>query len=817
MRINAPTQDSHSPTADAGNSFDKAVLDAKQQPAYQQAFYEEHRENIETIREKWDDWNGKDSIVSDKDLRKFAVDENRSAEERDAAQFLLDNKGFFDHLDTKAHDNKADGKISNNDLNAWLRPVAFKAEDTGVYKDFLKANPDADAASREIAKNGALLSENFDIISKSTDSGKHLTREALQKFLDENTGISDDLKQAITFWLQPGAFSVLETGKNPLKDAPDGKLSKDDINNSVKTHNPKTAADAILFLNKVANNNATSSVDTSKLGKDVFDNPQNYTVEERAAVLQDLLKAQQLIIDGAGAGMWSDDYGKVSIANRVQGHPDPEKLLQDVNDHIARLQGDPEVVKFLNESTSSQMSTLFEGNPALKDAVQKNYDDSLSGAALDKIWETHTKDGKTDQTAALSEFFSTAKLQQEALGIDDLGEIQKALGDSSHAGALKDYYKDSLASGSRLEELMKTGSYEEAVATYSGEVALYNAALDPEFTAGFDTQLSDNFSRVAKDNAMKDGSFDDLKAALGIDGGDQLDEEKVKKMIEEVLKTNPELLTNPDGTVATADQVLAGVRGSWDVLRQGTKSLAELKSDWLSPDLKDLSDRGVLHGISGIFMSGVTIAKGAQSGGKLTERAIVDITTGSVLSATLLTEGGTKNLKTYVKDAGAKLTEQQKQFFTNPAKSVTDTLSTLEDGAKGVGGLAGIVAGAYGIFDGVQSIRKGETVAGGFSITSGSIGALAGLSSAAEGAAGVLGRTAIRAALAPISGILGMTAGVVAGFALLLPGLIEEGKKQASQDKFGSLLGDYLTQYEIDGVPHGDIYDIPDDQWPESD
>ncbi len=39
-------------------------------------------------------------------------------------------------------------------------------------------------------------------------------------------------------------------------------------------------------------------------------------------------------------------------------------------------------------------------------------------------------------------------------------------------------------------------------------------------------------------------------------------------------------------------------------------------------------------------MAGVTIAKGANNAGKLTERQIVDIATGSVQAATLLAEGG---------------------------------------------------------------------------------------------------------------------------------------------------------------------------------
>ncbi|WLH44485.1 type III effector HrpK domain-containing protein [Pseudomonas beijingensis] len=788
------------------------------QEGYQSKFYEQNSEVIDTIRDRWDDWNASDSIVSDKDLRKYAADENRSAEDREAAQFLLDNKGFFDLLDTKAHNNKADGKISSNDLNAWLRPVASKAEDIGAYNDFLKASPNADATSLELAKHSALLLENFDEISERTDSGKHLTREALQKYLDENPNISDDLKQALTFWSQAGAFETLETSGKPLESKPDGKLDKRDIQNWLKSASPKTAGDALLFINQIANASGVSGIDTGDLGKDVFENPGNYSAEQRAAVLQDLLKARQLIIDGAAAGLWSDDYGKVSIANAVRSHPDPNKLLADVNSHIDQLQSDPEVVKFLNETTSTQMANLFEAVPGLKDSVQKNYEDIKSGAALDALWDKHTKDGSTDQQAVLAEYFSTATLYQEALGINDRAEIQKGVGASQHAQAFQDYYEHSLASGTRLEELMQTGTFEEAVSTFSAEVALYNAALDPTVTARFDTQLNDNFSRIGRDNAMKDGTFDDLKQALGINGGDELDEAKVKTMAETLIQSNPELVTNPDGTVATADQIVAGIRSNWDILRQGTKSLAELKSSWLNPDLKNLSDKGVLHGVSGIFMAGVTIAKGAQNGANLTERNIIDITTGSVMTTTLLTEGGAKNLKSYLKNIGnADLDPKIKAFFDDPIKSLTSIADKFESGAKGIGGLAGMVAGAYGIFDGVQSIRKGDPVSGGISITSGALASLSGLASAIEGGAGLFGHLAVRAAMAPLAGVLGTVAAGVGAVALLLPGLIAEGKRQTQQDHFGDLLGDYLTQYEIDGVQGGDFSDIPDEDWPQTD
>lgn len=713
-------------------------------------------------------------------------------------------------------------------------PGPKEAEDIASYKDFLKANPDADDASKMLAKYTAILGENYDAIRGKTGSGDTLTADALKTYKDENPQISDEFKEALDFWSQPGAFDRLETAQDPLKFKPDGKLSKDDVNTWLTKQAPKDAGSAMTFLSGVADRNVVSGVDVSKLDKDLFEHPEKHSTEEKAAALQDLLTAQQLITQGAAAGMWKDDYSKVSIANRVRGHPDPQKLLEDVNDHIKTLESDPAVVKYLNENSAKQITKLLDDNKGLKDALQKTYDhDIKSGAALNQMWDAKTKDGKTDQQAVLAQFFGSAQAFQGALGIKDAADIQNAVKNSKHAGEFQDFYEKSLASGDRLTELLKTNSFEKATSAYSMEVALYNAALDPGFTGKFDKQLSENFTRIAQDNAFKDVSFADMKTAFGVNGGDTLDEEKVKSTIEQVGKDNPELFINQDGTVAKPDQILAGFRGDWDLLRQGAKTVNELKL--FSPDssIKGASDKGVLHGVSGLFLAGATIAKGASGSGKLTDRQIVDITTGSIQTATIMTEGGVKGYRDYLKDVKGKLqgdlldhvgsllddVSPESQALQDKDK-LTDKLSSnlgkLEQAAKGLGGIVGIAAGAYGIFDGVQAIRKGDKVTGGISIASGSVGAMAGLASAVEGGLALFAPNVARLIPALAGGVLGIAAAGIGALALLLPGLIEEGKQQKRADDFGDLLGSYLTKYGIDGVKNGDIWDIPDDEWPDS-
>jgi uncharacterized membrane-anchored protein YjiN (DUF445 family) len=715
-------------------------------------------------------------------------------------------------------------------------PELKKTDDIASYKEYLKTNPDADDASKTVAKYAAILDDNFEAIKGKTDAGKYLTAEDIKAYKQQNSQLSDEVKEALDFWSQPGAFQLLDNAKNPLAKDVDGDLSKGDIQAFLKsTSAPKDATTVTALLSTIADNNLLAKVDTANFNKDVFEHPEKYTAQERAAVLQDLQTAQQLIIQGSGAGMWKDDKSQVTIANVVRSHPDAQKLLDDVTSHIEKLQADPEVVKYMNENGASELKKVVDASPALKEALQQTYTDEIkSGKALDSLWAAKTKDGKTDQQAILAEFFGTAQSMQNALGITDASEIQSAVKSSSHNQELQEFYEKSLASGERLKELLKDNTAEQATSAFSMEVALYNAALDPEFTARFDTQLNQNFTRFAQENALKDATFEDIKKAYGVNGSDQLDEAKVKALIDEISKTSPELLINADGTVATSDQILATFRGDWDLLRQGTKTVDSLQLFSSNSSIKEASSKGILHGVSGLFMAGVTIAKGANGAGKLTDRQIVDITTGSVMSATLLTEGGVKSYQTHLKDVRSKLDgdllnhvgsllddvtpesqslQDQSKVHDKFRENITSKLKTLEDSAKGLGGLAGIAAGAYGIFDGVQSIRKGQTVAGGLSITAGSLGAMASLASAVEGGLGLLGATVPRM-IPMLAGTLGFAAAGVAALATLIPGLVEEVKQEKRVGDFANLLGGYLTKYEIDGVVDGDIWDIPDEEWP---
>ncbi|KAB0546061.1 hypothetical protein F7R01_23330 [Pseudomonas argentinensis] len=179
-------------TPQEGGSSINRLDDDKHMAKYDKAFYEENREVIHTIRERWDDWNGKDAIVSKDDLDKI-VEGDGSEEEKAAAKFLLNNSEFWEQLDTQWGKGGQDNKVSTNDLNTWLKMVGAHQEDYGrayydEHKDIIET-----IRERWDAWNGkdAIVSrDDLDKISKGDGSEEE---KAAANFLLNNQGFFDQL------------------------------------------------------------------------------------------------------------------------------------------------------------------------------------------------------------------------------------------------------------------------------------------------------------------------------------------------------------------------------------------------------------------------------------------------------------------------------------------------------------------------------------------------------------------------------------------------------------------------------------------------
>ena len=93
-------------------------------------FYRDNKDKIDRLVDNWEQWQGSDDIISDKDFNKLIDGDDRfenSKEDIEAVEFLMENKEFFEFLDTiRFHPNntKSDGKISRRDLDKWLDQVS---------------------------------------------------------------------------------------------------------------------------------------------------------------------------------------------------------------------------------------------------------------------------------------------------------------------------------------------------------------------------------------------------------------------------------------------------------------------------------------------------------------------------------------------------------------------------------------------------------------------------------------------------------------------------------------------------------------------
>lgn len=103
-----------------GPNLRKTTFTLADQSRGDREFLEANRDALNLIKDKWDTWNGKDDIVSKKDLTKIADPSKGYAEnEQKAAQLLLEN-GLADKLDTFGEAGKGDSKISTQDFNEWF-------------------------------------------------------------------------------------------------------------------------------------------------------------------------------------------------------------------------------------------------------------------------------------------------------------------------------------------------------------------------------------------------------------------------------------------------------------------------------------------------------------------------------------------------------------------------------------------------------------------------------------------------------------------------------------------------------------------------
>lgn len=193
-----------------------------------EGFIEDNKGNINTIVEYWDDWNGSDSIVSMKDLEGISEDDGRTREEKEAAQFLMDEWKFFEMLDTARKKGDGDEKVSTNDLDSWLESVGEGGFDE--YRQHMAANGYGRAFYEENKDTIDPMLDNWDDWNGSDDI---VSRKDLRNHGGDDDR-SDEEHAAAEFMLEDeGFFSMLDTFQKD--DGEDSKISTGDIQDWLDT------------------------------------------------------------------------------------------------------------------------------------------------------------------------------------------------------------------------------------------------------------------------------------------------------------------------------------------------------------------------------------------------------------------------------------------------------------------------------------------------------------------------------------------------------------------------------------------------------
>ena len=223
-------------------------------------------------------------------------------EGRAILQYISQNPALETALDSgNSGGGNADGVIQLDDVNKFISNAQGDAKKaSGEYANYVKNNPNAGDLSKSLVQSAAIVSANQQLVQNAdpahynganneVGNNGYATTTGLAALASNNPGLSSSLTGAAKLWSQPGMFNQLDSaGDDPAITNPDGLYDSGNINDWISKQAPKNDQQFTAILSEAADRNLTAGVDTSKLGADVFANPQNYSAQQKAAVLQQL-------------------------------------------------------------------------------------------------------------------------------------------------------------------------------------------------------------------------------------------------------------------------------------------------------------------------------------------------------------------------------------------------------------------------------------------------------------------------------------------------------------------------------------------------
>ncbi|WP_407158254.1 type III effector HrpK domain-containing protein [Bradyrhizobium sp. STM 3557] len=502
-----------------------------------------------------------------------------------ALAYIESNRALLNAIKAGGDNGNIDGPITKDSLSKFVGRASVDLDQaTKDFQAWQKANPNADATATELARSAALLEANATLLSNAAGSsqpgwsGNVFNAQDLLALASNNPDLSPELTAAAKLWSDPGMLRQIDqAGQSPLSVA-DGLVNAGNIGAWLTSNAPGGPNSVMDFFNLVASRDAVINVDTSKLTSDVFEHPENYSAEQKAAVLQELKDTQDR--------MTLDNQLQVTDVGTQEAdgiNPNLLKTNDDLQSKIDLLSADPGVQDYLSKASTSALQSLVSADPGLKNAFSNAFAKFESGQTLND--DLNAKDAKGNQVAvgmalhtyvAQAGFFQLAMGQKGSPSADlDLTAIAKKSGSYDK---LADYYSSEIVSGKRLQELLDSGEDPvNASAEFSQEVEAFGNVIDPAVVKSDATALQNNFQDVLSEHVFESLTPQQIETVLG-DGHGNLDEKKVKQFITDAGKSNPDLSGSVDVSTTHAGLAFHLIKAVWDLVRSGERLVDVLKT-----------------------------------------------------------------------------------------------------------------------------------------------------------------------------------------------------------------------------------------------
>ncbi|MGF1276540.1 type III effector HrpK domain-containing protein [Acetobacter pasteurianus] len=688
-------------------------------------------------------------------------------------------------------------KKSNGDQKAALSSIT----------SYEKKNPDAGGMSLTLVRQAALVMANQTLIAGAgsqmqagaTDQRQDnfgLHKDNLSAVASDN-GLGSALQDAANIVEQNAIFSNLDiAGNGPGGTGADGAVGRSNIADWIKSDAPTSNASFLSYMSENAIKQSLPDIDSKSIGSDVFENPQNYSGATKAAVLEQLENDESVMESGKAQGLWS---GSMAKSKHLSSSYDNE--LSDLKSKISQLASDTDVQNFQKTAQSSGLQSLADSDPTLKAQIGQYYTNTeLTGDSLSSALSAENSQGdQVSVGSGIQTFVSQAHTVDGLLGKSgsDATDLTNILDKSGDKDEVEQAYNNDIVDGSSLTQALQTvsgdGESAQVISNYQDENTALSSVLGDDYTQGHSGQIQTNIDDAVQ-NEQNDTA--DLASLLTTfcDANGNASDSKINAYVATVQSQNPQAFD-----AATAGSVVKEIKKIVDLVRSGykindaiqkiEKASSGEKSSPSLPGQESGYDSGGLHLTSAGLSAGslaasiVQYAKGAHTA---TGQAGIAASSAQTLGTT--TEGTTKLIK-----------KIQKARDEEALKKIKSSLNWTEVGGKEVGAAGGVASGVLSLISGVKSLKNGDKVDGGLTLTSGSLDTISGIAGGVEGA--VSAADAAGASVGVAAGVTGAVAGIasgvtaavgfVVGLVELIIQAVEKKKKQHNYYNQLSNLADY--------------------------